>query len=192
MKPTLIVMVKQPRAGRVKTRLGRDMGMTAAAWWFRHQVAGLLRRIRDPRWTILLAVAPDTAVHSGDWPRDVPRVAQGHGDLGARMKRALRAAPPGPVCLIGGDVPGVTRQVIAQAFEALKGQDAVFGPAEDGGFWLVGVRNARAVPERLFHGARWSTECALLDTVASIPGARIDYATTLNDVDTVADLRPRP
>ncbi len=53
MRPTLIVMLKVPRAGWVKTRLGRDIGMTAAAWWFRHQVAQLLRRIDDPRWRVV-------------------------------------------------------------------------------------------------------------------------------------------
>ena len=55
---TLIVMVKEPRPGRVKTRLGRDIGMTCAAWWFRHQTRRLLRRLDDPRWQMVLAVSP--------------------------------------------------------------------------------------------------------------------------------------
>jgi len=55
---TLIVMLKEPRAGRVKTRLGRDIGMVGAAWWFRHQVRRLLRRIDDPRWNVVLARGP--------------------------------------------------------------------------------------------------------------------------------------
>ena len=59
MRPTLFVMLKVPRPGRVKTRLGRDIGMTAAAWWFRHQTARLLRELRDPRWRLVLAVSPD-------------------------------------------------------------------------------------------------------------------------------------
>ncbi|MGI3170123.1 TIGR04282 family arsenosugar biosynthesis glycosyltransferase [Pseudooceanicola sp. C21-150M6] len=88
-RPLLIIMVKEPRAGRVKTRLGREIGMVAAAWWMRHQVARLLRRLRDPRWEIVLAVAPDRAVGSGVWPRDLARVAQGLGDLGDRMGRLL-------------------------------------------------------------------------------------------------------
>mgnify|MGYP000911862044 CR=1 FL=1 len=54
MKPTLVIMVKEPHPGRVKTRLGRDIGLTASAWWFRHQVAGLLRRIEDPRGDLSL------------------------------------------------------------------------------------------------------------------------------------------
>ncbi len=60
MRRRLVVMVKAPRPGRVKTRLGRQIGMVPAAWWMRHQTTRLLRRLRDPRWDIWLAVAPDT------------------------------------------------------------------------------------------------------------------------------------
>ncbi|MCT4608433.1 MAG: TIGR04282 family arsenosugar biosynthesis glycosyltransferase [Pelagimonas sp.] len=189
MKPTVIVMVKVPRPGRVKTRLGRDLGMTAAAWWFRHQVQGLLRRIRDPRWQVVLAVAPDReGMAARIWPADLPRIPQGKGNLGDRMKRVMRAAPAGPVCVIGGDIPGVTRQELAHAFEQLKGHDAVFGPADDGGYWLVGLRNARAVPESLFQNTRWSTEHALADSIASLPGSKVALANVLHDVDTIKDL----
>ncbi len=48
-RPRLVVMLKLPQAGRVKTRLGAQIGMTASAWWFRHQSAALLRRLQDPR-----------------------------------------------------------------------------------------------------------------------------------------------
>ncbi len=130
----LIVMLKEPRAGRVKTRLGRDIGMTGAAWWFRHQTARLLRRLDDPRWQLWLAVAPDRALTSRAWPAHLPRLAQGPGDLGARMARALATPPPGPALVIGGDIPGITRPHIARAFCALGDHDAVFGPAPDGGY----------------------------------------------------------
>ena len=61
MQRTLIVMVKQSRAGRAKTRLGHEIGMTTAAWWYRHQTRRLLRRLSDPRWQLVLAVTPDKA-----------------------------------------------------------------------------------------------------------------------------------
>lgn len=83
-------MLKEPRPGRVKTRLGRDIGMIAAAWWFRHQTQRLLRGLRDPRWDLVLAVAPDTqGMKSRVWPGDLLRIPQGRGDLGARMTRVL-------------------------------------------------------------------------------------------------------
>lgn len=188
MTPTLVVMVKVPRAGRVKTRLGRDIGMTAAAWWFRHQVRRLLRTIDDPRWTTVLAVAPDRAgMASRVWPAHLPRWPQGQGDLGDRMARMMAQAG-GPVCVIGADVPGITRAHIAQAFKALGDHDAVFGPAHDGGYWLIGLRRARPLPRGLFDGVRWSTEHALADTRATLRGLRVAQITTLHDVDTAADL----
>lgn len=186
---TLVVMVKEPHPGRVKTRLGREIGMIDSAWWFRHQVAGLLRRVRDPRWRTLLAVSPDReGLTSRLWPADLRRVPQGAGNLGDRMKSALMAPPPGPVCIIGADIPGITRVEVARAFSALGGHEAVFGPAPDGGYWLIGLKRARAVPPGIFEGVRWSTEHALADTRASLAGHRIALIDTLQDVDTAADL----
>ena len=183
-------MLKEPRAGRVKTRLGRDIGMVAAAWWFRHQVRGLLRQIEDPRWDIVLAVSPDRAgLVSRVWPAHLARMAQGHGNLGDRMGRALRMPSHGSVCVIGGDIPDINAPRIAEAFAALGRNDAVFGPAPDGGYWLIGLRRLRTVPSTLFANVRWSTEHTLRDTEATLPDHRIAHVATLNDVDTVADLK---
>ncbi|MEO0752726.1 MAG: TIGR04282 family arsenosugar biosynthesis glycosyltransferase [Pseudomonadota bacterium] len=183
-------MLKVPRVGQVKTRLGREIGMTRAAWWFRHQVTRVLRRTMDPRWQTVLAVAPDREglMYRG-WPAHLVRIPQGGGDLGARMGRLMRGLPPGPVCIIGGDIPGVTRGHVARAFRALGDHDAVFGPAVDGGYWLVGLKRSGAVPPTLFQNVRWSTAYALADSRASLPGARIALVDTLQDVDTAADLR---
>ena len=123
----LVVMLKEPRPGRVKTRLGRDIGMVPAAWWFRHQAKRLLRRLEDPRWDLVLAVSPDRAgVLSRVWPAHLERMPQGSGDLGARMSRALHRRPPGPVCIIGADVPGIQKANILRAFAALGHREAVY------------------------------------------------------------------
>jgi rSAM/selenodomain-associated transferase 1 len=180
-------MLKEPRAGRVKTRLGREIGITAAAWWFRHQVARLLRRLEDPRWRLVLAMAPHRALSTRAFPAHLPRVPQGEGDLGDRMARILRSLGPGPVLIIGGDIPSIQPSHIAQAIRALGDHDAVFGPAEDGGYWLIGLQSAR-IPATLLQGVRWSTEHALADSVATLPGARVAYLATLRDVDTAKDL----
>ena len=183
-------MLKVPRAGRVKTRLGRDIGMTNAAWWFRHQVSRLLRRIEDPRWQVVLAVAPDReGLMYRRWPAHLARIPQGSADLGDRMGRLMRGLPPGPVCIIGGDIPDVTRAHVARAFDALGRHDAVFGPAPDGGYWLVGLKRSGRVPSSLFRDVRWSSEHALTDTVASLPGARVALVDRLQDVDTGQDLK---
>lgn len=186
----LILMLKEPRPGRVKTRLGRDIGMTAAAWWFRHQTARLIRRLDDPRWQLVLAVSPDRdGIASRIWPAHLPRVAQGRGSLGDRMARLMRAMPPGPACIIGGDIPGITPPHVARAFASLGRNDAVFGPAPDGGYWLVGLRHPGRAPAGFLKDVRWSGPNALADSRATLPGARIAQTDTLADVDTVDDLQ---
>lgn len=189
MTRTLIVMVKEPRPGRVKTRLGRDLGLVNAAWWFRHQSAALLRRIEDPRWQVVLAVAPDReGLSSRVWPAHLPRWPQGRGDLGDRMARMMRLAPPGPVCVIGADIPGINRDRVWRAFQALGQADAVFGPAMDGGYWLVGMHNSQHIPQNLFANVRWSSEQTLADTLANLAGRQVALVDQLRDVDTVEDL----
>ncbi len=190
MNRTLVVMLKEPRAGRVKTRLGREIGMTSAAWWFRHQTKRLLRQVQDPRWRLVLAVSPDgEGMTSRVWPAHLLRMQQGHGNLGDRMARALTRQPPGPVCVIGADIPGITRGHIARAFDALGPAEAVFGPAPDGGYWLIGLKNARPAPRSLFAHVRWSTSHALADTIASVPNLRLALIDELRDADEARDLR---
>lgn len=173
----------------MKTRLGREIGMVPAAWWFRHQTARLLRRLQDPRWQVILAVSPDReGLASRVWPASLPRVAQGQGDLGDRMGRILRSAPPGPRLIIGADIPGVGPSEIAEALKLLGRNDAVFGPAEDGGYWSVGWAGRRPPPPSLFQNVRWSRPEALSDSVASLGSCRTGFAATLGDVDTAADL----
>jgi uncharacterized protein len=196
MRPTLVIFVKEPRPGRVKTRLARDIGQVAAAWWFRHQCARLIARLaRDRRWRTLLAVTPDVpGVVSRVWPARVPRAPQGGGDLGRRMARFLRAEPgtrvaPGPVAVIGADLPGLRPGHVADAFRLLGRHDAVLGPATDGGYWLIGLGRRQAVPRHLLEGVRWSTGHALADTLARLRHMDVAFAATLGDVDTNEDLR---
>ncbi|MEM1430608.1 MAG: TIGR04282 family arsenosugar biosynthesis glycosyltransferase [Pseudomonadota bacterium] len=184
-------MVKEPRPGRVKTRLAAGIGTVAAAHWFRRHALRLLARLEDPRWTLLLAVSPDRAgLASRVWPAHLPRIPQGPGDLGDRMGRLLRVCPTGPVLICGADIAGLERRHIARGFAALGRAPAVLGPATDGGYWAIGLRRTAAVPAGIFAGVRWSTAHALQDTLATLPPgtALID---TLSDIDTVADLPRR-
>ena len=183
-KPWVIVMVKQPRPGRVKTRLGRDIGMIDATWWYRHQVTRLVRRLRDPRWTLVAGYAPKTSrITVG--AQDL-KLWQGTGDLGQRMIRLLRQAPPKSV-LIGSDIAGLERCHIATAIAALGDHDTVLGPSPDGGVWLIGARHPGRLQRAVLQGARWSTAHAMADTQARLPG-RLALVDTLNAVDTVDDL----
>lgn len=191
MQRSLMIMVKEPRPGRVKTRLGATMGMTHAAWWYRHQSQRLIRRLgTDPRWQCILAVSPDReGLSSRIWPSGLTRIKQGSGDLGVRMRRIFQHAPPGPCLIVGSDIPNITNALIWDSFEALRSKDAVIGPADDGGYWLVGLqRGSRAIPQTLFENVRWSGPFAMKDTVTSFGQSRIGYTGTLSDVDTEVDL----
>lgn len=189
MQRHLVIYAKEPRLGAVKTRLARDIGAAAALRFYEETLARLIDRVvRDAPWRCWLAVTPDgfarAARRRWRWlPRTVSVIAQGPGDLGERMARSFRALPPGPAVLIGSDIPAITRAHIAAAFAALGRRDAVFGPAEDGGYWLVGQRRLRALPD-LFRAVRWSSPHALADTLANLaPGQTHALVARLSDVD---------
>lgn len=186
----LILFARLPRLGAAKSRLARDIG-AVPAWRFAELTArSTIRRLgHDPRWRTWLCLTPDAATRDRGlarrWrlPAGVAVLPQGGGDLGARMARALDAAPPGPRLLIGSDIPDVAPADIADAFARLGAAELVFGPAEDGGFWLVGARRA-GLTRGLFDGVRWSTPHALADTLANLPPRRgAALAARKRDVD---------
>jgi len=189
-RPTVCLMVKAPRPGRAKTRLAREIGEMAAVRFHRHNTAAVIRRLRDPRWRLVLAVAPEAADAARWWPRDLPRVSQGPGDLGARMAHVFAQAGTGPALIVGSDIPGITAEGIAAAFGALRGADAVIGPAPDGGYWLVGLRRGPG-PRGMFDGVRWSGPHARADTIANLEarGLRVALADELSDVDDAPSYR---
>lgn len=190
MKRHLVIFARAPQLGRVKRRLAEAIGPLAAVRFYRRTLDRQIRTLsRDRRWTIWLFVTPDQALNHPAWRRGNVR-GQGQGDLGQRMKRPFRLLPPGPVVLVGSDIPAMRPQHIARAFAALGRHDLVFGPATDGGFWLVGARRSRPLPHSLFAEVRWSTRHALADTLATIPpGYTTGVADTLDDVDDADDLR---
>jgi uncharacterized protein len=176
----LVILAKAPRLGRAKRRLAADIGALEALRFYRFTLARTIRRLgRDHRWKCWLFVDDGEA----RWPGHLPRRRQTRDDLGQRMDAALRSLPPGPVVLVGSDIPGVTPSDIRDAFRQLAGNDAVFGPAADGGYWLVGLAHAKAAPG-LFRDIRWSSEHALSDTVRNLHEANA-YGLTIerNDVD---------
>jgi uncharacterized protein len=185
----LIVMAKTPVLGRVKRRLGREMGYVAALRFYRHCLSHtVLRLARDPRWQTILAVTPDRDRAAPVWPYEerIGRMGQGEGDLGLRMQRLFTRLPPGPAIIVGSDIPELSPNQVARAFRLLGGADAVFGRAPDGGYWLVGLKRTPRVLKP-FANVRWSGPHALADTLANLKGKRVALVATLGDVDTKKD-----
>lgn len=112
---------------------------------------------------------------------------QGRGDLGQRMVRALNQAPQGPAVLVGADIQGLTSAALGRALKASISGDVVFGPATDGGFWLLGTRAGLSV--RQFQTVGWSEPTTLTQSVSTFPTAkRVHLVDILSDVDSMKDL----
>jgi rSAM/selenodomain-associated transferase 1 len=186
---TLIVMARAPRVGEGKTRLAAEIG-AVQAWRINCALqARTLHAARDPRWKTLLCVTPPDALNLDlprVWPRTVARIAQGEGDLGERMGRALVAHQR--VAVIGTDCADITRTHIASAFAALKRAPFALGPALDGGFWLLAARSG-AEAAQCMSNVRWSTKHAAKDVLRNLGAANVALLATLRDVDTGADVK---
>lgn len=188
----LVIFLRAPQRSAVKRRLARDIGGPAAFHFYQNLSRALVRRLgTDRRWRTVLAVTPDTLARTARfWPSGPARMGQGHGDLGARMARVMDQLPPGPVVVIGSDIPGITPALIMEAFDRLEKNEAVFGPSHDGGYWLVGLARKRRRARGLFRNVRWSTARALEDTRANLaPGMEAPALVPLEDVDDAAGYR---
>jgi rSAM/selenodomain-associated transferase 1 len=185
MKRHLVLFVRAPQLGAGKRRLARAIGDVATVRFERLMLALLLRRLAfDRRWRLRIAVTPDIARRRARrWRRGVQTIGQGHGDLGTRMRHALASCPPGPAVLVGGDIPALAAHHVAAAFRLLGHCDLVFGPAGDGGFWLVAARRPHHAPP-MFEQVRWSGPYALVDTLAGLsPRVSVGFVDRLEDVD---------
>jgi glycosyltransferase A (GT-A) superfamily protein (DUF2064 family)/SAM-dependent methyltransferase len=185
---TLLVIAKEPRPGRVKTRLQSWFSPQDAARLAAASLADTMAAVRAAavgRRVVALEGAP------GDWlPAGVEIMAQGPGGLDLRLEAAFAqvfasapAGPPGEVLLIGMDTPQVTSDLLTADW---RGADAALGLSTDGGFWAIGLR--RAVPG-VFAGIPMSTDAtgaAQLQRLRSL-GLRVHLLPVLQDVDTPAD-----
>ena len=180
-------MCKEPVMGRVKTRLGRDIGMPTATGAYRQMLNHVAARLScSRRWQTLLAVAPVTGIASRMLPVNLVRRSQGPGDLGTKLQYVVDHIGSGAIVIIGTDIPGIRVQDIEAAFRLLGSHDAVFGPAPDGGYWLVGLKRRPVLP-RVFSHVRWSSPHALEDTIRNLAGRQTGEVASHDDVDSAAD-----
>lgn len=199
MTRRLVLFAKPPLPGRAKTRLAEEIGLAPAARVAEallHDTISLCENAADCskedglRLVLAYTDRPDwfTPALTHDW-----RLIEQHGsDLGERMENALvdlEVLPEDMTIFIGMDCPQMPQERIAEAFKALEDADAVLGPCDDGGYYLIGVRGG--IPERVLDNIRWSTTEAMGDTVAALEGANMTVAELVPgyDVDTAEDLQ---
>ena len=195
----LVVLARWPAPGRCKRRLASSLGAEAAARvqarLTGHTLAVARQLARHLGIELVLAVdglAPRAARRLGDQLGVGRIVLQGGGGLGARMQRQFQRAAKERarrVVLIGSDLPQLERADLVSAFAALDHQEAVLGPACDGGYWLIGLRRPEPA---LMEGIAWGSEQVLEQTLAALArrGLKPALLPWRRDLDRGEDLGP--
>lgn len=190
MTDALIVFLKEPVPGQVKTRLAAVLGAEAAAALYAVMVDHALAALRGP-WQVLLFGAPAEAAPRLGARHGVPVQAQAEGDLGVRMAAAFDAAFAAGATravIVGTDCLSLHAMDVEEAFEALAGHDVAIAPAQDGGYVMLGLRAPTPV---LFAGVEWSTPRVMVQTLERVARAGLTFQRLPQhgDVDTLDDLR---
>ena len=188
----LLVFARHPELGRVKTRLAAGIGNEAALAVYKELLQHTYKATAQvaAHKTVWLAEASATLDAVPEiWP-GYEQLLQFPGDLGMKMQAAFAHAfahGAKAAVIIGTDCPGITGELLTQAFDSLATNDLVIGPAEDGGYYLLGMRE---LYEDIFVDKSWSTDTVLAHTVADATrlGLRVAQLPTLRDVDDAADL----
>ncbi len=193
---TILIFVKDPVPGQVKTRLGAELGMAAAAQAYRRLAERVLENLPAAE-PLRVCFAPQHAEESiRAWL--APRVPAGttfhpqcEGDLGARMAQAFGAAFAdgcARVAIIGSDCIEIDPRMFATAFAALDQTDAVIGPSEDGGFYLLALKREEPA---LFTAIEWSTSRTRAELIARLESLGLTHQSLSPraDVDTVVEWR---
>lgn len=187
MSNCLIIFVKNAQLGKVKTRLAKTMGDEEALRIY--QV--LLNHTHEITIPLEFSKQVYYSEHLEDediWGKEFECFVQDGGDLGHRMSNAFQEAfnTHDRICIIGSDCAALHTELIQDAYEHLDLQDVVLGPAIDGGYYLLGMKNYH--PE-IFENINWSTSTVLAETIARIKKLGLSYSRLpeLSDIDTQED-----
>ena len=191
-KNLLLVFTRNPELGKVKTRLAKTVGNATALKIY----IFLLKRTRD----IAVKVAADKAVYysvkvreNDIWDASIFQKHQQVGeDLGIRMLHAFKngfKAGYEKVIIIGSDLYDLTSETIENAIIALENNEVVIGPAEDGGYYLLGMNS---LEEKIFKNKDWGTETVRKDTLEDLKDKKVFLLGELNDVDVFEDIEHHP
>ncbi len=187
-----VAFAKAPTPGRVKTRLAEEIGAQAAARLYAEMAGEVVKRLSSPSFDLWICYdPPQAAAEIQAWLGEgVALIPQQEGDLGSRMQAALTAAllVARKACVVGTDVPDLDAGIVDEAFARLEEADVVIGPAGDGGYYLLAVK--QVFPE-LFSEIPWSTSQVMEHTLAAAEssGLKVETLVTLDDVDRPEDLR---
>jgi len=183
--PRLVLFTRYPEAGKAKTRLIPALGDAGAAAVHKQLAERTVSVMRESGLPIEIRFTGAPQAKFEKWlGADLAYVEQGDGDLGDRLRDESKDTP---VIFVGADCPDLQPSLLQQAAAALKGNDVVIGPAEDGGYWLIGLA---APHDWLFSDMEWGTDAVLPETLKRLDARGITPALleTLADCDRPEDL----
>ena len=191
-KNLLLIFTRNPELGKAKTRLAKTVGDETALEIYKF----LLQKTQEvsSKVTADKAVYYSVKIRENDiWDASIYQKHQQVGqDLGIRMLNAFKNsfdAGYEKVMIIGSDLYDLTPQNIDNAFQELDSNDVVIGPAEDGGYYLLGMN---ALQEKVFHNKNWGTATVRKDTLADLKDKKVHLLKELNDVDVFEDIEQHP
>jgi rSAM/selenodomain-associated transferase 1 len=177
---TLIIFVKYPLAGSVKTRLAKDIGNENAVSFYKKCINALVEEHSNAPYDVIYAI--NSAEHDwSDYIESNQMIVQANGSLTEKLSDVFEKVDS-PTIVIGSDLPDLNQDDILQAFESLKKNDCVIGPAKDGGYYLIGMKKYYEV----FDGIDWSTEKVFEQTMKQLleKKAKVVLLETKEDIDT--------
>jgi rSAM/selenodomain-associated transferase 1 len=194
-RAAVALFIRQPLAGRVKTRLASDLGVQAACDLYCAMVSDILAQVRACRLPLFLFHDGEESVClPAEWTAAAALVVRQSGNsLGERMTAAfehLFSLGLERVVLTGSDIPGIHAQLLLEAVTALDTHEVVIAPALDGGYCLIASRKSHFSPV-MFQDIPWSTAQVLEKTLCAcrLQGQTVKLLETLGDIDTSDDLR---
>ncbi|MFC2038189.1 TIGR04282 family arsenosugar biosynthesis glycosyltransferase [Chloroflexota bacterium] len=192
---SLVVFIRFPHTGKVKSRLARTLGPEKAARLYllcAQQTVSELDKAADGVRKYLSISDKNDEDRIRDWTGSgFKLISQSEGDIGQRLENCfddLLKESPGKVIITASDVPDLSAEMMNEAVSALDNNDIVIGPCNDGGYYLIGMKRPHA---ELFRGIPWSTESVLDETIAiaSSLGLSVSRLASLRDIDTEDDLK---
>ena len=190
MNNALIIFIKNPVLGKVKTRLAATIGNEKALEIYKSLVAHTMEAVKECNAAVFLYFSDSIEeTISTQKPGCIKKIQSGK-DLGERMLKAFDEVSGllyQKVVIIGTDCPGINLQLIDEAFAALENSDVVIGPAADGGYYLLGMNKPY---KSLFQNINWSTSAVLNETISRCDESELKYALleVLHDLDEEKDL----
>lgn len=190
----IILFIKAPETGFVKTRLAKDVGNKKACEIYKYLAEKTIEQIKTTDADFEIHFFPEKSIGTiKTWlVKDYEFYPQTGNDLGDKMKNAfMHVFEKGyqKIILAGSDIPELTTRIFESAFQHIQG-NPVLGPCEDGGYYLIGM-DRTSFDASFFQNISWSTETVLKETVKQMKEKGFDpyFLPLLNDIDTVADLR---